>query len=119
MIDEELDRLSEIRAILLPLLTSPSLPNFKIVIPPAAVQEPVTPSIKQLPPREAPARRSRKPKPAPATVTALNGVVPSKPVVFQPATKPTTVITTPSFEVQRSSFAAMVRDAEQAPSPQS
>ena len=136
-IDQELERLRTIRAILLPLLEFESVPAapsispirrtpkpHRATSPSASVAEPAissetsvsvaaTPEITLLPSQQPPVRRSRKPRFA-TSPGALSGIVPSAPVVVRPAAltpiEPPAVILS---EVAPYSFAAMVRAAEQ------
>lgn len=114
-LDQEIERLCKLRAILASLqqpiapLAAPSTPPE-----PRHVQAAAEPTFIRLPPKREPRHRGSRARPAPAAPRALSGNIPSAPVVVpRPiAVPPTSPIGVPATAVEPGSFAAMVRAAE-------
>lgn len=124
MIDDEIERLRRIRAILVPLLGLVDVPKLTrprvkqqpdepvLPVKAQAPQEPAPPTIVRLPARLPRTRRVRLPKPTEESV-ALKGAIPTAPVVVGPNIVERLAPTTePVVEVRPGSFAALVRAAE-------
>ena len=115
-LDQEIERLYKLRAILVPL----QQPIATLAAPdpepePSPVQAAAEPTLIRLPPKRAPRHRGPRARPAPDAPRALSGNIPSAPVVVPRAIalpQPLPLLPEPAAAVQLGSFAAMVRAAE-------
>ena len=112
-LDDELDRLHKLRAIIARLQHSVSafLPPSTLITEPTPASDPV-PTITRLPPRKEPTHRFRKPRQLADAPRALSANIPTAPVVITPIARHTQPDTKPAIAVEPGSFGAMVRAAE-------